>query len=251
MTESNAAMALSFGQAAGIYEAGRPGYPSDAVAWLLDPARHNGGVLEVADVGAGTGKLTRTLVELGADTVAIDPDLEMLSALRDNVPGVKTLPGTAERMPLPDESVDAVVLGQAWHWVDPEAGFTEVARVLRPGGVLGLVWNIRDESVPWVARLTRIMKGSNAEELLAGGGPRVGAPFGPLEEGRWEWSRPVTRDVLTAMVNSRSYVITASVEERARIDNEVGMLFDEIGAVGDGTVALPYVTHAFRAVRPT
>lgn len=243
-------MATSFGAASAAYERGRPGYPRDAVAWLLETA---GAHPRIADIGAGTGKLTRVVAELlsarGADMIAVDPDAEMLARLRAEVPGVETLVGAAERLALPDESIDAAVLGQAWHWVDPTAGSSEIGRVLRPGGTLGLVWNIRDEATPWVSRLTRIMHGSHAEQLLAGGGPVVAAPFGVLEERTWRWSREVTRDELIALVHSRSYVIVASEAERARIDREIGVLFDEIGATGDAVVELPYVTRAFRAVK--
>src|SRR5688572_1750122 len=112
-------MSLSFGSAAGAYESGRPDYPREAVEWLLEPVHIAGRALLVADVGAGTGKLTRTIVEIGADVVAVDPDTAMLAALRESVHGVPTFVGTAERMPLPDASVDALLLGQAWHWVDP------------------------------------------------------------------------------------------------------------------------------------
>lgn len=245
-TESE--LSTSFGRAAATYEAGRPGYPAEAVAWMLESA--GGDRPRVADVGAGTGKLTRTLVDLGAEVVAIDPDPDMLAMLRVAVPGVPTFAGTAERLPLPDGSVDAVVLGQAWHWVEPDAGSAEIGRVVRPGGAVGLIWNIRDESVPWVARLTAIMLGSNAETLLAAGDPPVRAPFGALEERQWRWSRPVTRETLTAMVHSRSYVITAAPDERERIEHEMAALFDEIGAVGDTRIDLPYVTRAYRAKRP-
>lgn len=242
-------LSTSFGQAAAVYEAGRPGYPPDAVAWTLEQVERTAAP-RVADVGAGTGKLTRTLRDLGAETVAIDPDSAMLATLHAALPDVPTFVGTAEALPLPDASVDAVVLGQAWHWVDPTAGSREVARVLRPGGVLGLIWNIRDETVPWVARLTAAMRGSHAEMLLAAGDPRVGPPFKGLEERRWSWERPVTRETLTAMVRSRSYVITADAPERARIEREISELFDEIGAVGDAEVSLPYVTRAYRTARP-
>ena len=240
-------MATSFGAAAGAYDEGRPDYPAEAVAWLLEPA---GPRPRVADIGAGTGKLTKVVATLGADVIAVDPDAAMLARLRDVLPGVQTLIGAAETLSLPDESLNAAVLGQAWHWVDPVAGSAEIGRVLRPGGVLGLIWNIRDESVPWVARLTAIMKGSHAEQLLAGDGPVVASPFGPLETRTWRWQRAVTRQTLTAMVHSRSYIITASADERARIDREIGALFDEVGAVGDQSVALSYVTHAYRARRP-
>src|SRR6478735_7811542 len=174
-------MSVSFGAAAGAYESGRPDYPREAVDWMLAPVREPGRALRVADIGAGTGKLTRTIVEAGAEVVAVDPDPDMLAALRAHVHGVPTFVGTGERMPLPDASVDAVLLGQAWHWVDPVAASAEAGRVLRSGGVLGLVWNIRDESDPWVARLTAAMHGSHAEETLAGDGPRAAEPFDGLE----------------------------------------------------------------------
>lgn len=241
-------MATSFGAQAGAYEIGRPDYPFEAVAWMLEPMPE--GSRRIADVGAGTGKLTRVLVKApGAEVVAVDPDPEMLSTLRGAVPGVPTFVGTAESLPLPDASLDAVVLGQAWHWVDPAAGSAEVGRALRSGGVLGLIWNIRDDRVDWVRRLTEIMHGSNAEIMLAEGGPVVSDPFGPLEEESWEWSRPITRDQLHSMASSRSYIITASDEEKARIRREMDELFDGLGIRGDDTVDLPYVTRAFRAVR--
>lgn len=145
-------MATSFGAAADAYERGRPGYPAEAVAWLLERA---GAHPRVADIGAGTGKLTRVVAEHAGGVVAVDPDAAMLAALRRALPGVETLVGAAEDVNLPDESLDAVVLGQAWHWVDPVAGSAEVGRILKPGGTLGLVWNLRDTDVPWVARWAR------------------------------------------------------------------------------------------------
>ncbi len=237
---------MSFGAAVDHYEAGRPDYPLEAVSWLLPPVA--GRPVRVADVGAGTGKLTRGLRDLGAEVVAVDPDPGMLVALRAASSGIPAFLGRAEELPLPDDSVDAVVFGQSWHWVHPEQASLEAARVLRPGGALGLVWNIRDESVDWVRQMSMIMHGSNAERMLAAGHPPVTSPFGPLEERRWEWSRMMTRDELRAMVFSRSYVITASDEERDRIDSELAELFDDIGAFDDEVVELPYVTYAFRAV---
>lgn len=248
-----AEMSTSFGAQAGAYDSGRPGYPREAVDWLLAPLAGAGRALRVADVGAGTGKLTRTIVETGADTVAIDPDPEMLATLRGSVHGVPTFAGTAERMPLPDASVDAVLLGQAWHWVDVAAASTEAARVLRPGGILGLVWNIRDETVPWVARLTAAMHGSHAEEMLAGDGVRVTAPFGDPEREVWTWTRTLNASRLLDMVASRSYVITAASEERARIMADVQTLFDahqRRDAAGEAVVDIPYRTETYRAALP-
>ncbi len=239
-------MATSFGAESGAYEQGRPGYPDEAVAWLLEST---GPHPRVADIGAGTGKLTRVVQRFAGEVIAVEPDAGMLDALRLAVPGVETLIGTAEQLDLPDASVDAAVFGQAWHWVEPDVASAEVGRIVKPGGILGLIWNIRDESVPWVARLTEIMKGSHAEEMLAAGPPRVAAPFGELEARQWHWSRRITREQLTAMVRSRSYIITASADEKARIERDIAALFDEVGAVGDATVDLPYVTHGFRARR--
>jgi SAM-dependent methyltransferase len=247
---SNEDMSMSFGTQARTYESGRPDYPIQAVDWMLQPVVGGERSIRVADVGAGTGKLTRAAVELGAEVVAVDPDPKMLAVLREHVHGVPTFVGSAERLPLPDASVDAVLLGQAWHWVDPAAGSAEIGRVLRAGGVLGLVWNIRDEAVPWVARLTDIMHGSHAEEVLAQGDPPLAAPFAGVEAEQWHWTRPMNRETLRAMARSRSHVITASPDERAAIEARLEALFDEVGAVEDHVVDLPYVTRAYRAVRP-
>ena len=247
---SSEEMSTSFGSAAGTYESGRPDYPVQAVDWMLQPVVGGERSIRVADVGAGTGKLTRAVLELGAEVVAIDPVPKMLAVLRENVHGVPTFIGSAESLPVPDASLDAVVLGQAWHWVEPVAGSAEVARVLRSGGVLGLIWNIRDESVPWVARLTEIMHGSHAEQMLAQGDPTVTPPFGEIESAEWRWSRPMNRATLLAMARSRSYLITAAPEDRAGIEAGLVELFDDIGAIGDKVVELPYLTRAYRTVKP-
>ncbi len=110
---------------------------------------------DVLDLGAGTGKLTTRLVERGLDVIAVDPIAEMLDVLRATLPDTPALLGTAEQIPLRDNSVDAVLVAQAWHWFDPERAVAEVARVLRPGGRLGLVWNIRDERLGWVKEFGR------------------------------------------------------------------------------------------------
>ena len=240
-------MATSFGAAAGAYESGRPGYPAEAVAWLLE---HGGvDVVDVVDVGAGTGKLTRALLGEGRRVTAIDPDPEMLAVLATALPEVTTGLGTAESLPLADGSADLVTLGQAWHWVDPVAASAEIGRVLRPAGALALLWNIRDESVPWVAAMSEIMHHSAAEQMIRTDRVQVAAPFGPLEERAWAWRRPITRAALVDMVASRSYVITADATTRARIDAELAELFDSLPELaGGGTIDLPYTTHVFRAV---
>ncbi|WP_291378600.1 class I SAM-dependent methyltransferase [Demequina sp.] len=231
-----------FGEAAQAYGEGRPGYPAAAVTWMLGNQP-----LTVLDLGAGTGKLTVQVAAQGHHVVAVDPDASMLAALNEALPDIDARVGTAEEIPLPDASVDAVVVGQAWHWVDVPAASREVARVLRPGGTLGLVWNIRDESVPWVAELTEAIHASEAERHIADGGPSVAAPLGSLEARQFAWTAPRTRDALVAMVHSRSYYIAADAEGRAAVDDQVdGVLSRVVALQNEGTVDLPYVTHAYR-----
>lgn len=245
---SRSEMSRSFGRAADDYERGRPSYLPDAVTWLLAPG--GPGPLEVLDIGAGTGKLTGVAVGLGHRVTALEPDPVMLETLARNLPDVPTLVGAAENLPAADGTFDAAIAGQAWHWVEPEAASAEVGRVLRPGGVLGLVWNTRDTSVPWVARMTEIMHLSRAEEYIEEDENKVARPFGDLERATFEWSRTMTRTDLFAMAHSRSYVITADPETRARIDSGLGDLFDELGLDSeDATVDLPYLTHAFRTLK--
>ncbi len=237
-------LALSFGASSAEYERGRPSYPAEAVAWLV-PA----GATAVADVGAGTGKLTAALAAPGRTVVAVDPDPEMLAALHDRLPGVPTLRGTGESLPLADASMDAVTFAQSWHWVDPVRGSAEVARVLRPGGVLGLIWNVRDERAAWVAELSQVLHRSVAEVLVDGEGPRVAAPLGPLETHEVAWEQPMGVEDVVAMAASRSYVIAADPDRRVRLLAEVrGLASSVVGS--DGLVRLPYVTHAYRAVAP-
>lgn len=146
----------SFGAVAGAYAELRPGYPDGVAGFLLGSRPRR-----VLDLGAGTGKLSEALLAAGHEVVAIDPALEMLAELRDRHPDVQTAVGTAEAIPLPDDAADAVVAGQAAHWFDPGAAGPEIARVLRPGGVVGLVWNLRDERVPWVAALSELLADSH------------------------------------------------------------------------------------------
>lgn len=237
--------ALSFGAVADVYERGRPGYPVEAVAWLLpsDASR-------VVDLGAGTGKATRVIAPLATVTIAVEPDPGMRAQLAERVPGVRVLDGSGEHIPLPDGSVDAVVAAQAWHWVEPVTASAEVARVLRPGGVLGLVWNIRDESVPWVAELTRIMQQPH-EHVEQAVTPDVRAPFGELDHHEVPWVHEQDRAAFVDMVASRSYISTLPVAERTDVLRWVRELLDTDPALADrDTVPVPYTAFCFRAVRP-
>jgi SAM-dependent methyltransferase len=234
-----------FGAAAAEYVAGRPDYPAEIVDWLVGSAR------DVADVGAGTGKLTAALVRGGRSVVAVEPDAGMLEALAREVPDARAEQGVAEALPLPDASVDAVVFGQAWHWVDVPKASAEAARVLRPGGVLGLVWNVRDTTVDWVDRLGGVIRGSAAERMIETDGVRVDPPFGPLERHDVRWSRSMGVDDVLAMAASRSYVIALTRKEREGVlDGVRELLATHPETAGRERFDLPYLTSAFRTVRP-
>jgi SAM-dependent methyltransferase len=236
--------ATSFHRAADAYARARPSYPAEAVDWLL-PA----GARRVADVGAGTGKLTAIVAATGREVVAIDPDAGMLAKLHADLPEVRTLQGSAEHLPLPDASVDAIVFGQAWHWVDPPAAAAEAARVLRPGGALGLIWNIRDMSSGWPAELAGLIDASDAEAFVAAGGPAVDPPFGPVETATFAWANPLTIEGLVDLVASRSATITAEPADRDALLGRVRAL-GEAHADAEGRLLLPYVTHAYRTRIP-
>ena len=196
-------------------------------------------------MGAGTGKLTTRLVERGLDVVAVDPIPDMLEVLRTSLPETRALLGTAEEIPLEDNSVDVVLVAQAWHWMDADRAIPEVARVLRPGGRLGLVWNTRDERLGWVRELGRII-GSD------GDGGRVDVtlpePFTDLARHQVEWTSYLTPQALIDLVASRSYCITSPAEVRTRTLDRVRELLSTHPALANSNgLALPYVTVCTRA----
>lgn len=129
-------------------EPARPSYPADAIAWLIEKLGIKPG-RQIVDLAAGTGALTALLADVGADIVAVEPVASMRDRLRARLPGVPVLAGLPEALPLASKSVDAVVVASAFHWFDARRAMAEIARVVRPGGCLGLIWNARDRSAEW------------------------------------------------------------------------------------------------------
>lgn len=232
--------ARSFGAVADAYDRGRPSYPREAATWLCgaDP-------VTLLELGAGTGKLTEELVALGHDVHATDPDEAMLEILRGHLPDVRTSVASAEDIPVPDRSVDVVVCAQAFHWFDLDRALPEIARVLKPGGRLALVWNQRDERIPWVRRLGRVI--GTQEQLREPAGPLVqSALFGFVEDAVFRFWQTVDRDSIQDLVLSRSNISVLGEDARAAKLSEVLALYDDYGRGMDG-MQLPYVARCFRA----
>jgi SAM-dependent methyltransferase len=215
------------------------------VSWLAGAP-----VQRVVDVGAGTGKLTARLVRAGHDVVAVEPDDAMRGLLERSVPGVRqVLAGTAEDLPLAHGSADVVTVAQAWHWVDPPEAAREIARVLRPGGALALVWNIRSLETPAHHELSELIGSEDAgdptddlpEDLEASG------RFGPVEHATFPHEHRLERSGLLDLVASRSVAAMLAPDARTALLEEVGRLFDR-HATG-GVLAIQYRAECYRTTR--
>lgn len=232
--------ARSFGAVADAYDRGRPSYPADAVSWLTGET-----AARVLELGAGTGKLTHRLVAAGHDVSASDPDKAMLTVLARDLPDVPVSVSGAEEIPSPDASYDVVVVAQAFHWFDHDRALPEIARVLRPGGRIALVWNERDERIPWVRKLGRVIgtqeQDTDPREALAASGL-----FGEVEHEVFKHWQLVDRESIVDLVTSRSNVAVLDEEGRAAKLAEVLALYDDYGRGMDG-MQLPYVVRCFRA----
>ena len=243
--------AAGFGGDVSAYERGRPSYPADSVAWLVDGLGVGPG-RDVVDLAAGTGKFTRLLVPTGANLIAVEPSAAMRAEFAAAVPGVAVLDGTAEALPFGDATVDAVTAAQAFHWFDVAAATTELARVIRPGGGFGMIWNERDVRVGWVVELNAIF-GWERRELY--GVPRnierdwpaefAGAThprFARLERHESTYLQRLDADTLVQRVLSTSYIASAERAEQDRVEAAVRELVAGFPAEFD----LPYVTVAYR-----
>jgi SAM-dependent methyltransferase len=245
MDDDVSRLSRAFGPVAQAYDRGRPDFPPEAVAWLV--GREPGRAASVLELGAGTGKLTRPLVELGHDVHASDPDPAMLAVLQKHLPDVPTSVTGAEDIPLPDRSVDVVVAGQAFHWFDHARALPEIARVLRPGGHVALAWNLRDERIPWVRKLGRALGSSAATENAGSTDALVQSGlFGFVEDATFPFWQGVDRETIVDMAASRSYVATLDEAEREERLEAVRELYRDYGRGMDG-MQIPYDCRCYKA----
>lgn len=237
----NETAAAGFGAAAEVYERGRPSYPEGVVRLFSDQLGIGPGST-VVDLAAGTGKLTRLLVPTGATVVAVEPVEAMRAQLVALLPEVEVRDGTAESMPLPDGSTGAVTVAQAFHWFDPEGALTEIARVLEPGGGLGLVWNERDESVPWVAELSSLMDWGEQRPYRRdqdwAAVVEASDRFTPLQHRQLSHRQELDVETLVERVLSTSYIAARPAEQNVGLADAVRALAADLPA----RFELPYLT---------
>jgi len=240
--------ARSFDLVADAFDRARPGYPDGAVAWLLDGVEPAADRVEVVELGAGTGRLTEQLVAGGCEVTAVDRSGAMLSRLARRAPPARRTLGIAEQVPLAGRVADLVVAAQAYHWFDGARALPEAARVLRPGGRFAVVWNRRDERIPWVRRLGELVgaggRGADPAQAFDAAVDESGM-FETVERSTYRFWQPMSRDLLRDLVRSRPNVAMMSDPERERVLRRVDELYEEYGRGADGML-LPYVTTACR-----
>ena len=246
--------AAGFGAKADAYARGRPDYPPEVEAWLRDDLALGVGK-KALDLGSGTGKFLPRLLATGAAVIAVEPVAAMRAQLTQHNPKVEALEGSAEQIPLDDGSVDAVVCAQSFHWFANPGALAEIRRVLKPGGALGLIWNVRDQRVAWVAALTRIMAPYEA------GIPRYdhqewrkvfpAEGFGPLRERHFPHAHSgPPQQVIIDRVLSVSFIAALPPMEQARVAQQVHALIAATPELaGKAEVTFPYDAAAFSCVR--
>jgi ubiquinone/menaquinone biosynthesis C-methylase UbiE len=244
VSDVHQAAARGFDLQADAYDRGRPGYPAEAIAFVIETLRIGPGAT-VVDLAAGTGKLTRELVPTGAELIAIEPVAGMREVLSRSLPDVLVTDGTAESLPLDDASVDGVVVAQAFHWFDGPRALAELARVLRPGGRLAVVFNVRDERDRVQAALERVWEPYRGDTPThrTGAWQRAFEPadrFTPLVHRAFANDQRVSADQLVDRVVSVSFIATLDEARRAAIEAEVRTLLAD-----DAEVVLPYRTDVF------
>jgi len=239
----------SFDETAPTYAAVRPAYPQAALDWLVPDWLVPDGTRRLLDLGAGTGKLTRQLADLGLDVVAVEPSLQMAAELADWVPEAELRLGAAEDLPLPDACVDAVFVGSAFHWFEHGAALAEIRRVLRPGGTFGLIRNRPDDSVAWIAELDELT-GARARRGKRNPVPQDTTGFQHVATAEFGHRHPVTKGALLALLQTYSYYLLLDTPSRARLLADVGRLVDTHPALAGRTgFELQFVTLCWRGIR--
>jgi ubiquinone/menaquinone biosynthesis C-methylase UbiE len=236
--------ALSFASVADAYDRARPSYPREAVEWLTGRL-----ATTVVELGSGTGKLTDGLLALGHDVLATDPLDEMLDHLRRRHPDLRVVKATAEAIPAATRSVDTVVAAQSFHWFDQQQALREAARVLKPEGRIALVWNQRDERIPWVRKLGTLL-GSQEQDASNTDPTEVlvaSKLFGYVQQETFRFWQPLRRDELRDLALSRSNIAVMDPMARERLLRKVDELFEQYDSGPDGLL-LPYLTRCYRAV---
>jgi SAM-dependent methyltransferase len=239
-------VARGFEKAADVYERARPDYPQAALDWIVDSLALAPGA-RVVDVGAGTGKFARQLAARGLRVTAVEPIAEMRAILERTVPEVDALEGTAEAIPVDDAFADAVTAAQAFHWFDRRRALPEMYRVLRGGGGVALVWNVRDEShdihraYAETIRPYRIHE--YPEQQDTAGAIRASQLFERVEERTFPHSQQMTAEGLVERAASVSFIAQLPTEERAALLERVRRLAPE------GAFDFPYLTKVFTAHR--
>jgi SAM-dependent methyltransferase len=245
--------ARSFGAVAAAYAEHRPGYPAAALDWALAPiAASEPRERTLLDLGAGTGKLTTALLGRGT-VIAVEPDPAMLAELRRRLPDVDAREGSAESIPLPTGSVDTVLVGQAWHWFDTGRALPELARVLRPGGVLAALWNADDHGVEWVAELHRAARAAQPVPGIENGGvPPVFAAhdaFAPSESARFANPIRTGTEQLLATLATHSWALVSEPGERDAAFAQIRAYLAGRPETSSGDFVLPMTTDVLRALR--
>jgi ubiquinone/menaquinone biosynthesis C-methylase UbiE len=258
MSDVHCAAQQGFAQSAQVYERGRPEYPEAMRGWLLNALDLRAGSTAI-DLGAGTGKFTRVLQRTGACVVAVEPVTAMLAQLRAALPGIAALAAAAQKLPFKPAVANAVTCAQAFHWFAGAAALVEIHRVLRPGGRLGLVWNVRDDSVGWVAALGELMRHYEGEAPRFHSGQwreALGAAFrdqlfGELHETRFTYQHIGTpQAVIIDRVLSVSFIAALPEEDRARVGGELRALIAGTPELRQrDVIAFPYQTRAFCCTR--
>uniref|UniRef100_UPI0031D9C8FE class I SAM-dependent methyltransferase n=1 Tax=Saccharothrix mutabilis TaxID=33921 RepID=UPI0031D9C8FE len=239
--------ANSFGPQASAYAQHRPDYPAAAIRWSLEPL--GPGPHDVLDLAAGTGKLTGGIVAEGHHVTAVEPDEAMLSELVRHCGGVRALPGSAERIPVPDATMDAVLVGQAFHWFDPDKALPEIARVLRPGGVLAAMWNMDDLTVPWVAEFGKVSGSAAAATGVTGRALPDHPLFRDPEDTTFPHTHRRTAESLVATVGTHSYTLVMSQEDREALLDRMRTHLRSHPETAQGEFDMPLITYVKRMIR--